>query len=71
MQDTNARNAVDNAVANVRNEIQRGRKRMLIKTCCALGTHRSVAVAEVIRQELESSGVSVKVRHPHKGRRFS
>ena len=46
--------------------LRRGVQRVVLKTECFLGTHRSVAAAEVIARRLVRIGVRVHVRHPHR-----
>ena len=40
----------------------------LIEVCCVAGTHRSVAAAELMGEELANMGVHVYVRHLHRRR---
>jgi RNase adaptor protein for sRNA GlmZ degradation len=39
-----------------------------VQTTCHAGTHRSVAAAEIIAQEMRKRGVDVVVRHLHRRR---
>jgi len=40
----------------------------VVMTTCVMGTHRSVATAEIIAREVRRWGVEVRVRHLHRRR---
>jgi RNase adaptor protein for sRNA GlmZ degradation len=82
MRDSRARKAVRNAVEDLldfrKREKQRERegrswkRDVAISVCCNFGTHRSVTVAEMIRERLEDAlgglGVRIRVVHVHRRR---
>ena len=46
-----------------------GRAGVIVLTSCGAGTHRSVAVAELVWQELKSMGIHTMVKHLDRKRR--
>jgi len=82
MQDPRARKAVRNAVYDLldfrKREKQREcdgkswKKEVAISVCCHYGTHRSVTVAERIKEGIEDAvgalGVRVRIVHVHRRR---
>lgn len=81
MRDSRARKAVSHAVDDIlgfgareRRKEREGRGKaprdVAISVCCAMGRHRSVAVAEKIAAELGKLGLGVKIRvvHVHRGK---
>jgi RNase adaptor protein for sRNA GlmZ degradation len=82
MRDSRARKAVRNAVEDLfdfrKREKQRERegrswkRDVAISVCCNFGTHRSVSVAEMIRERLEDAlgglGMRIMVIHVHRRR---
>lgn len=81
LRDRCARDAVRQAVADLldfgaRQRLKRGRggREVAMSVCCTAGTHRSVAIADVIALEVRSEvgrlgieeGVKVVVRHAHR-----
>jgi RNase adaptor protein for sRNA GlmZ degradation len=55
--------AVEDVLAALRKG--KGERDVWFETRCVLGTHRSVAVAEVVGEVLRGKGVAVGVQHPH------
>ncbi|KAF2012221.1 hypothetical protein BU24DRAFT_465782 [Aaosphaeria arxii CBS 175.79] len=65
MNDPRAKNAVEKAVHDIVDALKRGHSKVWLESRCVMGTHRSVAIAEVIGEEIDSMGVNVMVQHPH------
>ena len=56
------------AITAIANHLNAGNQTASIQTTCHAGTHRSVAAAEIIANEMRRRGVSVVVRHAHRRR---
>ncbi|KAF2659478.1 hypothetical protein K491DRAFT_689089 [Lophiostoma macrostomum CBS 122681] len=63
MQDVNAQKAVEDAASEAREAMGKGAKTMLVEVECTGDAMRSRAVAEVLKEELESFGVDVELEH--------
>lgn len=79
LRDAKARNEIDHAVDDLTSFVMHGGGETSVAVCCTAGTHRSVAIAELIalgvrkdvRRLGSREGVKVVVRHVHriKGRK--
>jgi predicted amino acid-binding ACT domain protein len=67
MQDVKAQKAVEDTVSEAREVMGQGAKTMLIEVECEGDSRRSMAVAEVLKEELESVGVDVEIEHVRGG----
>ena len=61
----NSNYSVDTTIAH----LSEGHDEVLLEVCCGAGTHRSVAVAEIIGERLSEMGVDTYVTHIHRLRR--
>ena len=74
LRDDGARKEIDHAVDELMRFVKHGGRETGIAICCTVGTHRSVAIAELIalgvrkgvRRLGSSEGVKVVVRHVHR-----
>lgn len=76
LRDPRARQEIQNAVSDLVEFAKHGRGEVSMSACCTAGTHRSVAIAELIalgvRKEVRrmgsKEGLKVVVRHVHRVR---
>lgn len=56
------------AITMIQQFFATGASEVLVLTTCVMGTHRSVATAEIIARQVEAWGIHVRVRHVHRRR---
>jgi len=54
------------AITAIANHLNAGNQIASIQTTCHAGTHRSVAAAEIVANEMRKRGVNVVVTHAHR-----